>query len=891
VDAERGVVDAEGAEVTANDLNDLLQKYPLLTQLRIRRLESGCNDENIPPYFACLLSVLEGPAGPPICFVFPRRGDAPRLASVVFALLRFKSRQTELALKLGQAKFRKGDVVRIHPGKHVYRYVGFDDANANLLGLGTLDGSGKWWVPPASIVPRLELTNARRPLGKLTTPILSPPPAPLDVLLGTTTFGNHSLISTELVLLDEQKAFRDFASTIAFSNGDTTPEQAALADLVPFGNLESPASNGDSWFEKWDARNPDGEPLIAVTHSPQVLSDYCLFAPAKSQVVVVNGGVRLKGLQAYDDISQMQRMVIFCDHADDEVIEGFANRGCQIWQLSGPELAPSEMEGRNFSPRSVILPVTKWAWNHDKLKVDDEPCGSSILDEMCLKLVGLDANVVDGDEHLPALLSRAWRLVNEAAALIVPPKDEQRASAREQICLLKAEITGNRAWLSPDAFQVLNETVAALENAYVPGSNLGVAKGAALYKLIQQARGQSERWVVLTRSPGQVPQVHLWLLQRGMQPDGRVVHARGLADDGSYDRVICISWPGGDTLEGVAGKLTSPRITVLSYTFERVWVRQATKRLSKSASTRRLTDNQKRALLGMKGIPEGETPAPGAPPVNALTPDADIWAFERRLRQARKDGGAAAQGLDTIQARYVGFIGDSYVYLTETHKVSVATELLTKRQKSGARLPERVVTELVAGDFVIFPESSDREMVYELADKLLAERASGLRKLAHVWKDALAGSGMSPEAFLRQAKDLKRARHIATVRNWFAETSQIGPGLSNEDLTEDLELIALVTGHAGLEKDKDRIREAIKELRSAHLSAGMRLRDVLLDKLPAVIGLIEENGTRIDLGELGSAWMVQIENVASEPELRERSQVNRLLRGTQANDLLAGLLV
>ena len=32
-----------------------------------------------------------------------------------------------------------------------------------------------------------------------------------------------------------------------------------------------------------------------------------------------------------------------------------------------------------------------------------------------------------------------------------------------------------------------------------------------------------------------------------------------------------------------------------------------------------------------------------------------------------------------------------------------------------------------------------------------------------------------------------------TIRNWFADTSQIGPGASNEDLSEDLELIALVT--------------------------------------------------------------------------------------------------
>lgn len=116
-----------------------------------------------------------------------------------------------------------------------------------------------------------------------------------------------------------------------------------------------------------------------------------------------------------------------------------------------------------------------------------------------------------------------------------------------------------------------------------------------------------------------------------------------------------------------------------------------------------------------------------------------------------------------------------------------------------------------------------------------------------------------------------------TIRNWFAETSQIGPGSGNDDLSEDLELIGLVTDYEPLKKQIPKAIESIKQLRGAHLSAGMRLRDVLIGRLPEVIGRVEEEGTMVDLGELGSAWIVQVESIAAVTEPRGRGEVNRLL--------------
>ena len=875
--------------MTANDLSSLLTKYPLLQKLCIRRLEDGCPSEASPPYIACILAALENPGPAPVCFVFPKRGDAPRVAAVLFALLRFKARESELAKKLGEKNFKEGNLVRIHPTGHIYRYLGFLDKYPDKVALETLNASGKYLFDPAEIIPRLEVTKAKKPIGKLVTiGVTRPPPAPLDLLLGTSTYGNHSALETELVILDAQNEFHDFVSKVTLeSNG--SPSQTPLRGLIPFGDLIDPDGDG-SWLHKWDERS-SGEPLIAITHSAQVISNFCILSDSRSRLIIVNGLSRLKGLQTYDDISDNQRLVVFCDHDEEQLIDDVGARGCRIWYLSGTEVVPAASDASEFDPRAVLLPVGRWARNHELLRVEDEGCGDSQLDEICLKLVGLDGSLELEKNSPPALLiSRAWRLVNDAAGLIAPPKQGQRASAMQQIADLRAEITGSKSWLSSTVCDVLTEVCVVLEAAYMPDSSLGVAKGAALYRLIRTAAQQAQKWILLTRTPGQVPQVNLWLVQHGIPKTDRVVYAGGLPEDECYDQVICVSWPGGEALKNVVAKMTSPRITVLSYTFERVWVRRAGKRLANSGSARKLTEKQKREFLGLGTAVEDAAPQPSqvAPeqPAESLTPDSDVWSFERRLRHIRKDGGAASSDAsDALPARYIGFVGDSYAYLTDTHKVPVATELVTSRSRAVQKLPERIVTDLSPGDYVIFPESSERELVYEVADKILGPNATDLRKQARVWKDALQASKLSPVAFLKQARELGRPKHIVTIRSWFADSAQIGPGGSNDDSKEDLELIELVTDSQELKKSKEAVWNAIKDLRGAHLSAGMRLRDVLLQKLPQVIGAVEEKGTRVDLGDLGSAWIVQVETIAAQPEKRERSQINRLMQSPTNHQL------
>lgn len=857
-------------------ITQLCERFPLLTRLTVAQNGNDSHPETLPPFLGFLLAVMDTPLDRPVCFVLPRRGDMARLTAVLYALHRFIKEQKQLTHTYGKVNFNKGDNVRVHPGKQVFRYDGFDENSSDFIWLKTVDGTGRWRFQATEIIPRLEKTTRKTPIGRLNSPIPSPPTAPLDVLLETSTFGNHSLIQNEVVLLDSQTGFATFAESVSFQRAALMPEITSLKDLLPFGELSQPFASGQSWFKKWDERNPAGEPIVAITSSAELLANYCIDAPSKSKLVVVNGLSRLKHRQAYDDMADCQKLILFASQDEVEMIEtlGQAPVPCRFWWLSAAEInAGAESVAANGAP-GIVNKIVRWANNHEHLNIESVSCDSPELEKVCIRLEELRGHLTD-DENAPLtkLTSQAWRILNDAAAAIHLPNAHQQKQFASQIKTLRSELKGN-FWLNPGTSGIFADIANGIETALLPEAKLGISKGAALYRIVRETQIAGLKCALLARNENHIAELKLWLLQRHIHLEA--YSPRTLPENGFFDRLICVSWPGWHSLKQIADVLVAPRITVLAYAFEGRWLNQCQRRLRLRPDVPTITPFEKSGLVSQN---KGATPvwpeekSTSTPPSPTISSDTEIWNFEQRLRGARKGLAALPTvATDTVSAKYVSFVGDTFVFLTETHKVSVATELVSSRVRQNQKLPERDVSNIKPGDFLVFPESGERELVQELADKLVGPTAPEIRSFARMWKGALQNSGMTPEEFLLQARKFNRPRHPATIRNWYADTLQIGPREK-----DDLFLIALVTGNSELDANIEDVRLAIERLWSAHQSAGVRLRDVLLQRLPQVINQVEENGTQIDLGELGSAWVVHVDSIASRNEMRGRGEVNRLL--------------
>jgi hypothetical protein len=863
------------------------ERFPLLQRLLVQSADGNEIPERLPPFLGLLFAVMEAPWGHPTCFVFPRRGEIGRLATVLHALQQFAKEQQQVTRQYIDAHFNEGDIVRVTPGKHVFRYGGFDIDAQDFIRLEALHKTGgSRRVRAVDIMNRLEKAKLKKPLGSLASEIHATPREPIDELLGTASYGNQSRIKNAVVLLDSQRGLKETAESVALLlDGSTTPS-SILERLLPFGQLTQPRSMPQEWFLKWQDHNPTGEPLVAVTHSAELLANYCLSVPTRSKLVVANGLSRLRNLQAYDEISATQNLVLLADLEDEEMIQVLGQRGCRFWWLTGSEMGTSGHPAVNQS-RGLIGEVIRWSHNFDHSVLEAEKCESHELEGVYFHLEQLRDSVNSNpDGPLTKLASRGWRILNDLCAVIDTPAEAESQRRREHVAVLRRELEVNKVWLSQESIVALTNVADKLDAVMAAPTRLGVSKGEALLRLLEEAVKADLRCAVVARNEGQVDGLKIWLRQHGLASKVKTYSPRTLPDDGDFRYLICVSWLGFNHMRQIAVSLMTPHLMILAYPFEQRWLKQFEHRMETRPPVPCVSSAEKTALF----VAEGRTPWPGEPTpeipaARGVVMEADAFLFESRLQSARKGVAATpTSAVETVPSRYVSFFGESFVFLTASHKVPVATEFVSKGTRPNRQLLERVVDDFKQGDFIVFPESGDRELIQEVADKLLGQRASGFRTTAHLWKDALWKCGISPEAFVLHAKELGRPRHVATIRHWFSDSSQIGP--QTED---DLALIQIVTSNNELEQRAGDVWRAIEQLRGAHLSAGNRLRDALLQRLPTVIGDIEENGTKVNLGELGSAWVVQVESVASETEPRGHREVNRLLWEQTTLDLSAFL--
>lgn len=857
-----------------NEITAVIQKrFSLINRLSVKEITGG-GQEQVPLYFGMLLAVMNAPFSKPVCFVFPRLGDVARLASLLHGISSFSLKFPLLAEQYAKIAFKVGQHVCVRPDRHVYVYDGLNESGK--IWLRVLEKTWGRRTFDIEEILRLEPTTRKRPIGRMDTALRNPQPAVLDRLLNIKTYGNQALFSNEVLLLDSKEGFESFVDRVTFQSRPPVPDMCSVRELLPFGSLKQPDNPGDPWICKWDQFKTMGESLIAFTYSAEVLANCCIDATAGSKLVIVNGISRLQNLQAYDDIAQTQRLILFADHDDMEMMKTLGERECRFWWIEAYEmLGDVQSEPGNDG---LLGSVARRAWNMQNFHLEDSICKNARLEHAYDVLKDVSAIFINSPENeetpLTRLVSSCWRMLGEARSAFQPPVEEEKQLIMKNLQSFQAELRGNKAWLTPHALQNLEAFIFSIMECYSSDREFAKNKGEELQRVLRQSLQNSKRIGLLIRNENRINGLRLWLGQNDLPGNLEIFSFRTLPVEEFFDHLICVSWPNADTMTKVAAKFMTARLTIICYPFESAWANQFRSRINARPNVAFISGKEKAVFV--TGIDEPTLKWPEEQVRKAIAqpakPDMDIWALEYRLRRTRI--GAAARptdAIETIPARYVRFMGDFYAFLTESHKLPVVTSLLSHHHKDQA-IPERTVVDLKIGDFIVFPESGDRELIQLLADKMVGSGASELREKARSWQKALQESGMTPEQFHKEALRLKRPRHPFTIRHWFEKSSQIGP-----QAKDDLILIACVTNDKELLEKTDDVQNAIDQLRGAHLSAGMYLRNILLQQLQKVIGNVQENGGRVNIGDLGSAWIVQVEYVDEASELRGRYEVNHLL--------------
>ena len=546
----------------------LRELFPLLTRLKVLDAETQ-RCEILPPYVGMIWSVLAQPLATPVCFVLPRAGDLPRLVAITHCLNRLAALHQLAVRNTSLSQFKVNDRVLVHPSKEVFVYLGPYDGVPGMFSLGEVGRNPKISLAlPLSALRRLERTTRLVPKGDigLSDLLRRPAKAPLDLLLGSDTYGNLGTVTNEVLLLDSKSGFAEFAKSLRLQPPTPVPEIDSMSELLCFGDLEQAGSHLPTRLLRWRDPSAGGEPILAVTNSSEILANHCRKLEPASRVVIVNGLSRVKDLQNYDDIST-QRLVLFADQTDGEAIQDLANRGCRFWYLQEHELLAGLGDA---APHSTLGSIARWTKNSAQLILDEIACEEAHIDEIFFHLDRLRQDAATKEDG-PAsqMTGTGWRLFGQLRGALAVPRPDERNRFLVEVETLRHDLKGYSAWLKPETSATMSALADALAAACAEHQSVGPAKGTALKAAIIEALAAGESIAILTKKENQIAEIVRWVQGRAFNGTVPVFSARAMPEDAGFNRLFWVSWPSGETFRQIADRLAAPRITVVAYACER----------------------------------------------------------------------------------------------------------------------------------------------------------------------------------------------------------------------------------------------------------------------------------------------------------------------------------
>lgn len=222
---------------------------------------------------------------------------------------------------------------------------------------------------------------------------------------------------------------------------------------------------------------------------------------------------------------------------------------------------------------------------------------------------------------------------------------------------------------------------------------------------------------------------------------------------------------------------------------------------------------------------------------------------------------------DFVEAALVNFADDTYGIFSRFKSFVCINELLKGNETKPI---EKTTEDLLPGDIVLFKDKS-KNIIFEIANDILkASNQENMSYIARSWKDAIKDAisfgGLSQADIASRIVEAGCKRHKATIRGWLNSEIIICP-IDKEDL------ICIATACAEFGEDLlnniDVIYEAAGVVRKAHIQAGFKLSDMILNttEIKNIVDGYDEYGyfdfpsIEIDSPQLGHITITKVTDI------------------------------
>jgi hypothetical protein len=854
-------------------LEQLKHESPLVERLRLEKGQYSA-PERLLPFLSLLLRAVPKGTEAPRCFVLPRKQNIAIITAILFGLQRFQADFEKLATEYAMRSFSVGQQVLVLPTRHVYIFQGiWPGYGGTIFRLGVLDTRDARSFLINEVL-RLEPTDRVRPKGQLNTALGKAPLSAIDRLLHVSTLGNKGLFRNEVLYLDYMNTFEEFVEEFYFQGTPAISEIPSIGNLLSLGSISE-----DGEIKRWKDTASQCEPLIAVTSSPSSMANACNNAPPKSRLVIVNGfHLVSRNLQAFEEICSCQNVVIVAEHQEEEHFKTFSDRGCKFWVFGNEDIVIGlgAEESRGDSDASGFKTVLQGSINKAEVRVECCICEASSLQKVASSLETIQSQIADDtNENFVGLIGKCYRLLMYASDIVDSPAKSSNNDLQHKIDVYLGDLKRLEMFVKPELLSGLRDAFRVLQNYFLSETERGKNKALKIRDVFVELSHKGCGAIgLLSRNPNILEFIEWLGIELGLKI--RAFTPRTIPEDDFFDAIVCTVWPGGNAFRRLLRLHLTSCVILVGFGFEVRWLEQCEQHLKKRPDFSMIEAKEKARWVGW--TQEDKLPWSDEVISELLTllPSEEgrfhILKLEERLRRDKKRTFEAETVEEKALAKYVGFIGSAYAYLTETRRWPVITDLIRARGSATRRIPVRTVNEMTVNDFVVFRDGGKREVLEVLADMIIGEGASGLRERANYWQKALVQSGLSVTEIKHGLEAQGIFKHPSTLRGWLESEAIIGP-----ESIDDLRAIGNLISDSELNTKLDEIREAIEYIRGAHLSAGMRLTDILIQQLPKNMESIGKEGAKIDIDGAVTASLVQVEEIGEKFESCPRKIVNRLL--------------
>jgi hypothetical protein len=836
-------------------------RFPLLSSLEF---SNNLSAKPTPlPFFIGLIATLLETSDRPICVVLPDCTDVAVAVATLVAATKLKTEFHDMLKDYATASFKTGhDHVLVQPCGLVYRYEGF--FTPALFKLKVVDRNESRSLPVREIA-RLEKTTRKRPKGYLHSDLNQSRPSIMGSIVDFAGYVNRNFLQNRVLILGSKKEFIESIArwTILVRPPHAPVLTGTLKDEFPFGMLE------DDRVQFLDGYVAEGEPLVAIASRAEDLAAHCSKPEAARKFILADDIERLTNdWRAYDSITEGHHTLLLATQSQHETVAKVRDRGCEVWRFSPDEILagpPGDPEGPFHS---TLLKATIMR----DLVISQVSCTESSLDQAGMDFIATSETVARNTENgsILELFHALFNLLLHAAEYLwyesasIPALDSRLTLAAERLSRAKV-------WLPPSIHQQIGGALDGITVALKTFASVGLSpKAQALLTMASTPdfkNGKSA--IAVTHRTVQPESLTAWLRNRGIQTS---VHAiNQMPDNARFDHLIVAAWPGADRFDLLVHQYTSPDVRILAYRFEQKWLSQYQQRYKQSQRPV-ISIRRKSQLLGFPSTPQdGITEVMDQPSLPSVKFDVPEEKFLRRRKSVREESLSEEQDA-IVDAYYVDFTGQTFAYITEGHKLPVVNSYISGSQTVAGKIPLRAINDLKIGDYVMFRESGDSDIIRFIAEDEIGKLAyQQLRSNATRWRKSLRNLGYDPKLVWEALRRVGFARSVQTVRGWLFDQSRICP----EDIN-DVRKIAQASHDEELIRTLPEVEKAKDELVSLHIRAGYRLTELLLKELPSKIDLLAQGETVLDMG-VGKVRIVHIEEIDASPSPQRRSQVNRVL--------------